>query len=58
MNSRGRAIRAKKLFGWEPKQKSLFELLPDIVDGEARELGKTKGYADQAAGNHGVGVQD
>jgi len=57
MNSRGRAIRARKLFGWEPKQKGLFESLPEIVDGEARELGRTKGHAAQAAGEHGVGVQ-
>jgi nucleoside-diphosphate-sugar epimerase len=50
MNSRARAIRARKLFGWEPKQKGLFESLPEIVDGEARELGRTKGHAAQAAG--------
>ncbi|KAF2262080.1 NAD(P)-binding protein [Lojkania enalia] len=50
MNSRCKAIRAKKLFGWEPKQKSLEQLLPDIVDLEARELGLIKGHAEQAAG--------
>jgi nucleoside-diphosphate-sugar epimerase len=57
MNSRARAIRARKLFGWEPKQEGLFESLPAIVDGKARELGRTKGHAAQAAGEHGVGVQ-
>ncbi|KAF2463737.1 NAD dependent epimerase/dehydratase family protein [Lindgomyces ingoldianus] len=50
MNSRARAIRARKLFDWKPKQKSLFEMLPDIVDGEARELGLTTSHAIQAAG--------
>lgn len=38
MNSRSRAIRVRKLFGWNPTQKSLFDLLPDIVDREARNL--------------------
>jgi nucleoside-diphosphate-sugar epimerase len=50
MNSRARALRANKLLGWTPKQKSLLDLVPDIVDGEARELGLTRGHADKAAG--------
>ncbi|KAF2176796.1 putative nucleoside-diphosphate-sugar epimerase [Zopfia rhizophila CBS 207.26] len=50
MNSRARAIRARKLFGWNPTQKSLFDLLPEIVDLEARELGLITGHAAQAAG--------
>jgi hypothetical protein len=49
-NSRGRGIRAKKLLGWTPKQKGLLELIPDIVDVEARDLGLTKAHADKAAG--------
>lgn len=49
-NSRCRAVRANKLFGWTPKEKSLFDLLPDIVEDEARELGLIKGHAEKAAG--------
>jgi hypothetical protein len=50
MNSRCKAIRANKLFGWTPKEKSLFDVLPDIVDIEARLLGITHGHAEKAAG--------
>ncbi|KAH7122514.1 NAD dependent epimerase/dehydratase family protein [Dendryphion nanum] len=49
-NSRCRAIRANKLFGWTPKEKSLFELLPDIIEVEAKDLGWIKGHAEKAAG--------
>ena len=49
-NSRCKAIRARKLLDWEPKQKSLFEYLPEIVDLEARELGRTKSHAEKAVG--------
>ncbi|KAH7087481.1 hypothetical protein FB567DRAFT_346454 [Paraphoma chrysanthemicola] len=49
-NSRSKAIRARKLLGWTPKQKSLWDLLPEIVDDEARSLGVTKGWAAKAAG--------
>lgn len=38
-NSRGHAIRARKLLGWNPKKPGLFELIPDIVDVQAQELG-------------------
>ncbi|KAJ5752094.1 hypothetical protein N7520_009011 [Penicillium odoratum] len=38
-NSRGHAIRARKLFGWEPKQPKLIDLIPEIVTVEAKELG-------------------
>ena len=38
INSKARAIRVRKLFGWNPTQKSLFNLLPDIVNREARNL--------------------
>ena len=31
-------------------EKSLFELLPEIVEDEAKELGLIKGYAEKAAG--------
>ncbi|ORY17674.1 hypothetical protein BCR34DRAFT_621834 [Clohesyomyces aquaticus] len=50
MNSRSRAIRAKKLFNWQPKQKSVFEMLPDVIEKEARGLGLTVGHAAEAAG--------
>ena len=50
MNSRGRAIRARKLFGWSPKGESIESLLPSIVKGEAADLGLAKGHAAQAAG--------
>ncbi|KAJ5223528.1 hypothetical protein N7468_008070 [Penicillium chermesinum] len=39
-NSRGHAIRARKLFGWEPKQPKLIDLVPEIVALEAKALGK------------------
>lgn len=38
-NSRGHAIRARKLFGWEPKQPKLIDLIPEIVALEAKQLG-------------------
>ncbi|KAJ5833678.1 hypothetical protein N7474_001989 [Penicillium riverlandense] len=38
-NSRGHAIRARKLFGWEPKQPKLIDLVPSIVELEAKGLG-------------------
>lgn len=38
-NSRGRSLRARKLFGWEPKQPKLIELIPEIVAIEAKGLG-------------------
>jgi len=38
-NSRGHAIRARKLLGWNPSKPSLKETIPDIVDIEARALG-------------------
>lgn len=38
-NSRARAIRARKLFDWNPVGRSLFDEVPDIVSGEAKRLG-------------------
>lgn len=38
-NSRGHAIRARKLFGWSPQQPSLMDLIPQIVEIEAKALG-------------------
>lgn len=37
--SRGHAIRARKLFGWTPEKPKLIELIPQIVDVEAKDLG-------------------
>lgn len=38
MNSRGRALRARKLLGWEPSCPSLLEELPQIVQSEWQRL--------------------
>lgn len=38
-NSRGHAIRARKLFGWNPTRPKAIELVPSIVDLEAKGLG-------------------
>ncbi|PGH20345.1 hypothetical protein AJ80_03613 [Polytolypa hystricis UAMH7299] len=37
-NSRGQAIRGRKLLDWNPHRPSSFELLPDIVQSEAKYL--------------------
>jgi hypothetical protein len=38
-NSRGNAIRGRKLFNWDPHRPDALLLIPDIVDAEARALG-------------------
>ncbi|CAG8275825.1 unnamed protein product [Penicillium nalgiovense] len=38
-SSRGHSLRARKLLGWSPSRPSLMELIPSIVDLEAKELG-------------------
>ncbi|KAH9859851.1 hypothetical protein IAQ61_011633 [Plenodomus lingam] len=48
-NSRGRAIRARKLLDWKPTQKSALDLLPEIIDAEAKALGRLKTHAEEAA---------
>jgi len=50
-NSRCRAIRARKLFGWTPKGESIEKLLPGLVKDEAVKLGKVEGHAKKAAGD-------
>jgi nucleoside-diphosphate-sugar epimerase len=50
-NSRCRAIRGRKLFGWEPAGESIESLLPSLVRDEAMKLGVVKGHAAQAGGN-------
>lgn len=49
-NSRCKAQRAGKVLGWKPQEKSLMDLLPDIVQGEAKKLGLIKGHAEKASG--------
>ena len=48
-NSRARAIRARKLLGWSPKEKSLIDEIPEIVASEAKKLGLVQGHAAQVA---------
>ncbi|KAJ4366810.1 hypothetical protein N0V83_007335 [Neocucurbitaria cava] len=48
-NSRCKAIRANKLLGWTPKQKTLSQLLPEVVEDEAKKLGLIQGHAEVAA---------
>jgi len=48
-NSRCRAIRAKELLDWKPKQKSISELLPTIIEKEAIAQGRAKTHAEEAA---------
>lgn len=48
-NSRCKAIRARKLLGWTPRQKRLFNLLPEIVENEAKLLGRIRQHAEEAA---------
>jgi hypothetical protein len=55
-NSRCKAVRANKLFGWTPKQKSIADLLPEIVEDEAKKLGLVKSHAQLAAGEGKTGV--
>ncbi|KAF1936020.1 NAD dependent epimerase/dehydratase family protein [Clathrospora elynae] len=48
-NSRCKAIRARKLLGWTPTMKSLFDLLPEIIEDEAKKLGRIRQHAEEAA---------
>lgn len=49
-NSRCKAIRARKLLGWSPKEKSLNEDIAETVRIEAKRLGLVQGHAAQVAG--------
>lgn len=49
-NSRCRAIRARKLLGWSPRERSMNEEIAEIVKIEAKGLGLVQGHADQVAG--------
>ena len=49
-NSRNRAIRARKLLGWSPKEKALDAYIAEAVDTEAKNLGLVQGHASKVAG--------
>jgi THO complex subunit 2 len=46
-NSRGESLRGKKLLGWTPRQQSLFDEIPAIVESEATSLGLIRNHAAQ-----------
>lgn len=48
-NSRGVAIRARKLLGWKPDQPTLLETVPQALNYEAKALGLIQGHAEKAA---------
>lgn len=48
-NSRCKAVRARELLGWKPVQKSVFDLLPDIIEKEAVAQGRAQTHAHEAA---------
>lgn len=48
-NSRGEAIRARKVLGWQPTGPTLLETLPEAVEIEARSLRLVKGHAEKVA---------
>ena len=49
-NSRSKAIRARQLLGWSPKERSLLQAIPEAVDIEAKRKGLKPGHAAEAAG--------
>ena len=52
-NSRCKAVRAKKLLGWKPKERSMEDETPDVVTYEAKRLkssGILQGHAAKAMG--------
>lgn len=51
MNSRCKAIRAQKVFGWKPKGDTPEQALPRIIKTEAEAAGLVKHHAQVAAGN-------
>lgn len=50
-NSRGTAIRARKVLSWDPKGDSIEKMVPWIVEQEAVAAGLKKGHAAKAAGD-------
>ncbi|MCJ1473973.1 hypothetical protein MMC13_002629 [Lambiella insularis] len=49
-NSRCRAIRARKILGWAPKECTMEDTIADVVKSEARALGIVEGHAAKIAG--------
>ena len=49
-NSRCKAIRARKLLGWSPTERTIQEEVPDAVHSEAVALGLVEGHAAKVAG--------
>lgn len=49
-NSRYRALRARKLLGWSPKEKGLDYYIPEVVSSEAKSIGLVPGHAAKVAG--------
>jgi len=49
-NSRGTALRARKLLGWSPRGKRVEAETPQLVQEEARNLGLIIGHAAQVTG--------
>lgn len=49
-NSRARAIRARKLLGWTPREKSIEDETPETVGAEAKRLGLVEGHAAKVSG--------
>ncbi|PNS15269.1 hypothetical protein CAC42_8270 [Sphaceloma murrayae] len=50
-NSRCKAIRARKLLGWQPRRPRLKDVVAETVEIEARRLGRLPGHAAKAAGD-------
>ncbi len=48
-NSRCRAVRARKLLGWEPHEQSLEKEISSVVESEGRKLGIVTGHAAKVA---------
>lgn len=46
-NSRAKAVRARELLGWKPKEKKLEDFLTQIVESEAKSLGLLQSHADK-----------
>jgi len=49
-NSRGRALRARKLLGWSPKGNAINDEIPEAVSIEAKTLGLVQGHASKVSG--------
>jgi len=49
-NSRCRALRARRLLGWTPRERAMNDEIADAVKSEAKRLGLVVGHAAQVAG--------